>query len=101
MTQLERLYQLNSFLLNEMPQYKKQALSFGKDEKNQFQLFRSLVNVRPPMPASFQFLKIQDEYLQAELRGKGITDIERFDCHYRRFILMARGYYNVKMRSGC
>ena len=35
MTQLERLYQLNSFLLNEMPQYKKQALSFGKDEKNQ------------------------------------------------------------------
>ena len=76
MTQLERLYQLNSFLLNEMPQYKKQALSVGKDEKNQFQLFRSLVNVRPPMPASFQFLKIQDEYLQAELRGKGITDIE-------------------------
>ena len=76
MTQLERLYQLNSFLLNEMPQYKKQALSFGKDEKNQFQLFRSLVNVRPPMPASFQFLKIQDEYLQAELRGKGITDME-------------------------
>ena len=69
MTQLERLYQLNSFLLNEMPQYKKQALSFGKNEKNQFQLFRSLVNVRPPMPASFQFLKIQDEYLQAELRG--------------------------------
>ena len=76
MTQLERLYQLNSFLLNEMPQYKKQALSFGKDEKNQFQLFRSLVNVRPPMPASFQFLKIQDEYLQAELRSKGITDME-------------------------
>lgn len=76
MTQLERLNQLNSFLLNEMPQYKKQALSFGKDEKNQFQLFRSLVNVRPPMPASFQFLKIQDEYLQAELRGKGITNME-------------------------
>ena len=76
MTQLERLYQLNSSLLNEMPQYKKQALSFRKDEKNQFYLFRSLVNVRPPMPASVQFLKIQDEYLQAELRGKGITDIE-------------------------
>lgn len=33
MTQLERLYQLNSSLLNEMPQYKKQALSFRKDEK--------------------------------------------------------------------
>ena len=68
-TQLERLYQLNFSLLNEMPQYKKQALSFGKDERNQFHLFRSLVNVRPPMPASSQFLKIQDEYLQAELSG--------------------------------
>ena len=67
MTQLERLYQLNSSLLNEMPQYKKQALSFRKDEKNQFYLFRSLVNVRPPMPASVQFLK---------LFSKGITDIE-------------------------
>lgn len=76
MTQLERLYQLNSSLLNEMPQYKKQALSFRKDEKNQFYLFRSLVNVRPPMPASVQFLKIQNEYLQAELFSKGITDIE-------------------------
>ncbi len=76
MTQLERLYQLNSSLLNEMPQYKKQALSFRKDERNQFYLFRSLVNVRPPMPASVQFLKIQDEYLQAELFSKGITDIE-------------------------
>ena len=28
------------------------------------------------MPASVQFLKIQDEYLQAELFSKGITDIE-------------------------
>lgn len=28
------------------------------------------------MPASSQFLKIQDEYLQAELWGKGITDME-------------------------
>ena len=76
MTQLEQLYQLNSLLLNEMPQYKKQALTFGKNERDQFHLFRSLVNVRPPMPASFQFLKAQDEYLQAEIFGKGITDIE-------------------------
>lgn len=42
MTQLERLYQLNSFLLNEMPQYKKQALSFGKDEKINFSYFGHL-----------------------------------------------------------
>lgn len=76
MTQLERLYVLNSFLLNEMPRCKKQALTFGKNEKDQFRLFRSLMNIRPPMPVTSSFLEIQDEYLQAELSGKGITDME-------------------------
>ncbi len=38
-------------------------------------LFRALVNVRMPDPASAEFLRVQDEYLQEELRRKGITDI--------------------------
>ena len=38
-------------------------------------LFRALVNVRMPKAASKEFLQIQDEYLQEELRQKGITDI--------------------------
>ena len=38
-------------------------------------LFRALVNVRMPKAASKEFLQIQDEYLQEELRLKGITDI--------------------------
>lgn len=37
--------------------------------------FRALVNVRMPLPASEEFLRLQDEYLQAELRHKGVTDI--------------------------
>ncbi|MDE5765903.1 MAG: protein-ADP-ribose hydrolase [Clostridia bacterium] len=37
--------------------------------------FRALVNVRAPKSASQEFLRIQDEYLQEELRRKGITDI--------------------------
>ena len=49
---------------------------FGKDEKNQFQLFSVTCKCTPANASVFQFLKIQDEYLQAELRGKGITDIE-------------------------
>lgn len=39
-------------------------------------VFRALVNIRPPMPASKEFLSLQDEYLQAELQRKGITDAE-------------------------
>ena len=38
-------------------------------------LFRTLVNIREPKPVSREFLQIQDEYLQEELRLKGVTDI--------------------------
>ena len=44
-------------------------------QENKFGYFRALVNVRPPVPASDEFLRLQDEYLQAELSKKGITDI--------------------------
>lgn len=37
--------------------------------------YRALVNVRPPIPASAEFLALEDEYLQSELRRKGVTDI--------------------------
>jgi len=38
-------------------------------------LFRALVNVREPKPAGDEFLRLQDDYLQEELRKKGVTDI--------------------------
>ncbi len=43
-----------------------------QDQKN---LLRSLLNVRMPQPVSEEFLKMQDEYLQTETAGKGITDM--------------------------
>ena len=45
------------------------------ESREKSRLFRALVNVRMPKAASNEFLKIQDEYLQEELRSKGITDI--------------------------
>ncbi|MBD5131997.1 MAG: protein-ADP-ribose hydrolase [Clostridiales bacterium] len=45
----------------------------NESEKRGF--FRALVNVRLPRAASDEFLQIQDEYLQEQLRLKGITDI--------------------------
>lgn len=44
-------------------------------ESQKPKFFRALVNVRMPKAASKEFLRLQDEYLQAELRKKGITDI--------------------------
>ncbi len=72
MTQEEkRIYLINS-LLDEKKEYKDTALP--KDEKEQKALLRALLNVRLPAPLSEEFLKIQDEYLKAEIKEKGITN---------------------------
>ena len=38
-------------------------------------LFRALMNVRPPMLASEEFLRVQDEELQTQLAAKGVVEI--------------------------
>ena len=45
------------------------------DAAEQWYLLRSLFNIRMPGPISEEILKIQDEFLQEEIRKKGITDI--------------------------
>lgn len=42
-------------------------------EEVQKRLLRALFNVRPPHPVGEAFLRVQDEYLQEEIRRKGIT----------------------------
>ena len=44
-------------------------------EGEQKRLLRSLLNIRPPLPAGGDFLEVQDAYLREETRRKGITDI--------------------------
>lgn len=75
MTRLEQLVNLNKMLLEDMPSYQNQAARFLRDEQSQWQLFRSLVNVREPRPVSSDFIKIQDRLLKNETIAKGITDI--------------------------
>lgn len=41
--------------------------------KEQWDLFRSLVNMRPPQPASGEFLDLQDEVLRGIIAYRGIT----------------------------
>lgn len=40
------------------------------------EVFRALVNIRPPKPADPELLELQDKYLQEELQGKSVTDLE-------------------------
>ena len=73
MGHLEQIKQLNRMLLAEMPQYREQAEAFPPDEASQRQLLRSLMNVRPPVPASEEFLRVQDAYLSQRLAERGVT----------------------------
>lgn len=73
MTQAERRLYLIKYLLNEQPQYAQ--MQIPKDGYGQKRLLRALFNVRMPVVASDEFIHVQDEYLQEELKNKGVTDI--------------------------
>lgn len=74
MTQHERLIFLIQALLAEREEYAGTAIP--SDYGEQKRLLRGLMNVRPPQPITPEFLQIQDEYLQAEIASKGITELE-------------------------
>lgn len=51
--------------------------------------FRALCNVRPPKPASGEFLRLQDEYLSARTAQRGVVDVGAFE--YSNNIALWRG----------
>lgn len=73
-TQEQRLDFLIRCLLNEKEEYRDIEVPADKREKQR--LLQSLMNVRPPVPASDEFLKVQDAYLQERLEERGVTKLE-------------------------
>lgn len=71
MTQEER----RLYLIKELLKEGKYNEKIPQDEQGQRNLLRSLMNVREPIPASEEFLKRQDEYLQERNRERGITEL--------------------------
>ena len=74
MNQSEKRLFLIQSLLKENPAYR--DLGIPTDTNSQRQLLRGLMNLRAPRRMDAEFLKTQDEYLQAETAAKGITDID-------------------------
>ncbi len=72
MTQQERRLWLIRALLEEMPQYRHTPVPSLPEQ--QWRLLRSLMNVRPPLPASAEFLEVQDAYLRQMTLEKGIVN---------------------------
>jgi len=50
---------------------------FPSDVDEKWRIFRALVNMREPKPVSSEFMTVQDDFLQSEIKSKGITDIDR------------------------
>ena len=77
MTQLERLKFLTNLLLTE---YKNPLLQkLPESEAALFQVYRSLVNVRPPQKAPEGFLEVQDAYLQENLRERCTVSLDEME----------------------
>lgn len=72
MNQSERCLWLIRALLEEMPQYRDTPIPALPDRRRR--LLRSLMNVRPPMPATEEFLRVQDAFLRQMTAEKGIVD---------------------------
>ena len=73
MTQDERLDYLLSCLLGERAD--RDSIPLPDRIPARQRLLRSLMNVRPPVPADPAFLQVQDEYLQAVRTEKGGTQL--------------------------
>ena len=83
MNQAERRLFLIKYLLAESPRYS--GTTIPADAEGQKILLRSLMNVREASPASDEFYRIQDEYLQESIRDRGITDVADIESVGRRF----------------
>lgn len=71
---MEKIDYLIDYLLKESGRDK-----FDYSNRDKKSLYRALVNVRLANPISDEFLKVEDEYLQEELKMKKITDSKDID----------------------
>lgn len=58
-------------------------------ERQKPNYFRVLCNVRPPLPVSEEFVRLQNEYLSERTKKRGVVDVNTFD--YQNKIALWRG----------
>lgn len=70
---MKRLDYLIGYLLSERNDA--DGITIPEAEEDKFVLYRSLVNIRPPMKADEEYLRIEEGFLREQTLRKGITDI--------------------------
>lgn len=68
---MERLDYLIEYLLNES-----ERTDFDYSNRDKKSFYRALVNIRQAKPISEDFLQVEDEYLQYELKKQDITNVD-------------------------
>ena len=71
---MTRIDILIRYLIAEEPQYSE--IQIPEDLQGKRDLFRALRNVREPKPVSEEFLRLQNEELQAQLQEKGVVELD-------------------------
>lgn len=74
---MENLDYLISYLLKENKDIKINKIPTNKEKKER--LYRSLCNVREPKPIDEEYIRIEDKYLQQELKKVKITNVEEIE----------------------
>ena len=82
---MNRLDFLIDYLIKEDLQYSE--MEIPTTEQGKRDLFRALRNVREPKPVSEEFLRLQDEELQAQLQEKGVVKLDDIEgvCRGEKF----------------
>ena len=75
MTRNEQISYLTDMLLEEMPQYRREAERIPSDEESRRYLLRCLMNVREPRALPPRFLAVQDALLGAERGSRGVVHV--------------------------
>lgn len=91
MNKLALLKKLNNMLLEEMPQYVKFASHYSNEIYSQRQLFRSLMNVRPPMVLSEEYIELQNILLSLEKEERDVVDVSALPNTFHPNIILWRG----------
>lgn len=75
MKETEQLQFLTETLLDEMPQYRREAKRISRDAEEQRYFLRCLMNIREPGTLPERFLQAQDELLSQEREEKGVVHV--------------------------
>ena len=75
---MEKLDYLIEYLLKESGRG-----NFDYSNRDKKSLYRALVNIRQANPISEDFLKVEDEYLQEELKKQSITNADDIKAENR------------------